>query len=213
MQSVIRLFFSLTVSTVLICCSNSPDKKNERTTGAPGSFDEPAFKNKIIESLKDLHSVLASKDKNAIAAIFSFPLPEEDAELSANDPALANKIKQNNGRISKDIFLDYFETFYHSLNMARIINVLEEADTDSLLYTNQVTKEITNNLLPCTSYYTVELDKESVTLEFGTNTNSEYAAGNSSSADSDVDGCEYMTRWLLKFDGEKLAFNKQVSAG
>ena len=81
-------------------------------------------------------------------------------------------------------------------------------DSDTLSYELKVKKD------PCYKFYRVYVDNDSVTLEFGSDNNDQFVDISKKTEDEEMlDTCEYASFWTFRFDGQKLHFEKQLSAG
>lgn len=182
-------------------------------------FNEPKVltseRQVLIDELKQLKNTLASNDKNKIAEIFMFPISDSIFQIFTADKGFYEKYKKNGKKITKSMFLEYFDIIY-SENRINQMNVLfQKINIDSLLHKDFIESNTYNILEPCYYYYKIEIIKRTVTLTMNMNSNANYKSKkdpNKEMLENDSAVCEHDFWWTFKFDGSKLIIESITGA-
>ena len=207
----------LTSLVFCISCNNSNANKS--------FFDNASTKEKtdasksqrelLIEELKKLKVVIASNNKETIAQLFPFPLADTTLGIYIDDSTYFKEFRKNGGKTTKAMFLKYFQQIYQDMQLDQISELFKYLNLDSLSQKDTLQYEVRSEKEPCYKFYHVYIAKDTVTLEFGTNTNKDYVDSSIKTEDDEGSGdeCEFASIWTFKFDGLKLHFVMLVAAG
>jgi len=113
------------------------------------------------------------------------------------------------------MFINYFPQVYHDMQLDQLNQLFKYINVDSLNLKDSLVQEVRNSKEPYYRFYHIYIDKDAVTLEFGTNTNENYVDNTKKAEDDESfgDEREYASIWWFRFDGKKLHFVKQMAAG
>lgn len=169
----------------------------------------------MIQELKRIKAAFASRDKERIADIFPFPIPDSVMGTIEYDSTALKEFNEKGGRTTREMFIKYFDENYKYLQMEQINELFKYLDIDKLNHADTLTHEVRSKKEPCYKYYEIHVSEDAVTFIFGTNGNSEYVDPEKKSNDDETigDECEFASFWTFKFDGKKLHFDHQTSAG
>lgn len=205
---------------LLLSCSNADTNKvASDTTSVNQQSDTTAKKSErqlLIEELKRLQTVFASKDKEKIADIFQFPLSDTTVGIYIDDSSFNAQLEKNGGKMTKAMFIRHFSDISESLQTDQINQLLRKINLDRLLQKDTLQNEAIIKTEPCYHYYGVSVDKNLVTLTVGTNSNKDYKSKSVSEdeiPENSSEFCEHVLWWVFRFDGKKLHFKNLSGAG
>lgn len=213
------LIFVLTLSGIFVSCSNTNGNKSFTDTSSieaqSGFSNSASQRDLLIQELKKFKAAFASNNKEIITQLFSFPLSDTAFVIYADDSTYLNEFKKNGNKTTKTMFLKYFQQVYRSMQFDQINELFKRLDIDSLKEKDSLQNEVRSTNEPCYKFYHIYLEKDIVTFEFGTNTNENYVDDTIKTEDDEGSGdeCEFASIWIFKFDGQKLYFVKQITAG
>lgn len=209
-----RLFFLTLVLTGLIfSCNNASNDK--QADGADSTQNAGTTSPRTIaDAINDLKTTLESKNRSNIADLFEFPMADTVMAVYLDDSVFKKSYRAAGDRLTKSLFLQYFDTISRSSNLSDITEGFKYLPVDSLRYTNKLIKEFKDKNEPCTRYYSIEVQNDEVRIVYGTNRNDLFTVPKGSEDDDRYfSGCEYGSFWLFRFDGNNLKFVQQVAAG
>lgn len=205
-----QTFIVLGVLITLIACNNPETSKlkSRQVEKRPASTTKNKFNRKVlIEKLKGLHQIVASKNKEEIAGIFEFPLSDTSFSIYIDDTTYYGKFIANGNRITKAMFLQYFKDISISIWLDQISNLFQNINVDNLLHKDTLTHEAYIKNAPCFYSYKIVVDNNTVTLRMDMNSNQKYKSKKSSEGDipeNSSEICEHDFWWIFRFDGKNL---------
>jgi hypothetical protein len=209
----------VTIFGLLLSCNHADNTKASLdTTSFKQGNDTTQTKSQrhlLIEELKRLHAIFGSKEREKIADVFPFPLADTILSIYLDDSSYLEQFRKNGNKTTRALFIKYFPQVYRDLQLEQFNQLFKYIIIDSLNSKDTLVQEITIKNEPCYKFYHVYIDKDMVTLEFGTNSNKTYVDKSKKSEDDESfgDECEFVSLWLFHFDGTKLHFVKQMVAG
>jgi hypothetical protein len=210
-------FTLLTLFGLLISCDSSDLNKNTSDSGKRSSDTLPVDSKRqiLIAELKRIGSIFLTNDKNKIAELFSFPLADTIFNPYVDDTSYFNDYKKNGDKITRDMFIKYYPQIRNDFSFADIHQVFNYLPIDSLMQKDTLSYDAKTKKEPCYKFYNIHIGNGIVTLHFGSDKNNQYIDTSNKSEDSEGAGdeCEYASFWIFRFDGHKLHFEKQMSAG
>jgi hypothetical protein len=210
-----QLCIVLIVFSILIACNNS-DIKTTTSSETEQQFD-PAKSSRpiLIEELKRLREIIASNNKERIAGIFGFPLPDTSFSVYIEDNTFSSQFESNGNKITKSMFLHYFKEISESIWLDQLNNLFQHIHIDSLLYKDTLEHAAYLKTEPCFYSYKIEVIKDSVVLKMDINANQNYKSKYSSDnhvPENSSEVCEHSFWWNFSFDGKKLHFKNIAGA-
>ena len=209
----------LAVSRALFSCNNAattnPSGDTTITTQQKDAASTKSQRYVVIEELKRLQTVFSSKDKQKIADIFTFPAADSILGIFIDDSTYSEQFRKNNNTTTREMFIKYFPQVARDMQFDNFNQLFKYININSLNRKDSLVYEVKSSKEPCYEFYHVYINKDVVTLEFGSNTNENYTE-NSKKGKNDEgfeDECEYLSMWIFHFDGKKLHFVKQMAAG
>ncbi len=151
--TVLGLFFS--------CNSNDTNKV---------SIDSTAKKLQrkfLIEELKRIQTVFASKDKEKIADIFQFPLSDTTVGIHIDDSTFNSLFKKNGDKTTREMFLRFFPQISESLKIGEINQLFENIKLDSLELKDTLKYDAYIKTEPCYDFYEIAVEQDFLTLSTG----------------------------------------------
>jgi hypothetical protein len=208
------LFLALVLPGFILSCNNANNDK--QADGADSTQNAGTTSPRTItDAINDLKTTLESKNRSNIADLFEFPMADTVMAVYLDDSAFKKSYRAAGDRLTKSMFLNFYDTIARYSNLSDIIAGLKYLPVDSLRYTNKIETAITAKREPCAAFCSIEVNGNEVTLKYSTMVNDEYVKPKGSSEDdeSEVAGCEYASFWIFVFDGNKLKFVRQAAAG
>lgn len=170
----------------------------------------------LIEELKRLQAVFASKDEAQIANLFPLPLPDTTLGIYIDDSAYLEQFRNNNDQTTREMFIRFFPQIYRSLQMDELNQLFKHLKLDPFLQKDTVEQEVHIRSEPCYQFYSITVEQDLVTLSTGSGVNEAYQSSTSSEDDvqeNSSEFCEHVLWWVFRFDGGRLFFIKQHGAG
>lgn len=203
------LFLALFIAGFLISCNNAGTDKQADGADSTQNEEAPSPRRALVDAVNELKATLQSNDKNRVAELFEFPIADTIMGVYLDDSVFMKIYRSSGDRLTKPVFLKYYDTISRVTNLADIIELFEHIPVDSLLYKDEFEKVIVNKKEPCALVYGIMVEGESVTFRFGTIRNINYDSPN----EDETDGCEYSSMWMFRFDGKKLRYERTAVAG
>ncbi|RYZ25574.1 MAG: hypothetical protein EOO10_17925 [Chitinophagaceae bacterium] len=170
----------------------------------------------LIEELKRLKVVFASKDKEKIADLFHFPISDTTVGIYIDDSTFNAQMDKNDGKTTRAMFIRYFSEISESLQIEQLDQLFKKIKIDDLLQKDTLEHEAIIKAEPCYHFYGVGVDKNHVTLTLGTNSNKDYKSKSVSEdeiPENDSSICETVLWWVFRFDGKKMHLKNISGAG
>lgn len=209
----------LTSLVMLLSCNNTDSTKVLSETTTKQQNDTTTTKTErqiLIEELKRLQDVFASNDKEKIANLFSFPLPNETVGIYIDDSTFNAQLDKNGNKVTKPMFINSFQEVSESLQIDQVNQLFKKLNIDSLLLKDTLEHEALIKTEPCYHFYGVKVENNLVTLTLGTNSNKDYKSKSVSEdeiPENDSSICEHVLWWMFKFDRKRLHFKNISAAG
>lgn len=212
--------FILVFSILLVSCSQSDNTRSSQdSTSLKHKMDVASSKTErklLIEALERMKVVIASKEKEQIASLFTFPLPDSIAAVYTDDTTYRNKLEQNGNNITRQMFVSFFPQVAESFQFEDLDQLFRTVQLQRLHQKDTVNAEVHITTEPCYKYYQIEVKENVVTLTMGQGVNRNYKS-NSTSEDEVPENSSEMYEsslwWELKFDGKKLHLIRITGAG
>lgn len=171
----------------------------------------------LITELKEMHRLLASRDKGEIAKIFSFPVPDSVMGVYIDDSVFTAKYKESGQLLTAAMFEEYFDKISSRVNLQELDSLFANLDVDRLMRTNGLEAHADTESEPCTRMYRIAIGQDStVELAYGVSSvNADYKPKTKKEAQdmAEEDGlCEHLTFWRFFFDGQKLHLVREDAA-
>jgi len=206
-----RLITMVISAIIILCsCNNSSSTRDINDTTATGKSEPVApilDRPTLIGELKKLKEIISTKDKSKIATIFDFPIADSTASIYTEDESYIKEWRANGERTTRDMFNRYFQQVYEGLQMDEINTLFKQIQLDSLQMKDTLEDEIFIDSLPCYKSYSIEIDKEIVSLKIVGNSNPDFKSSNTKEdevAENSSEMCEHAFWWNFKYDGKKL---------
>ena len=206
------------ILAIFISCKNSNNTKSssDTSTEKKGAVTTSgANRPVLIQELQRIKAAFASGDKERIAEIFPFPVSDSALPVIPFDSTYMKELNDNGEEITRAMFIKYFDESYKYLQMEEINELFKYLNVDELNHKDSLGFEVKTTKEPCFKYYAVYIDEDSVSLIFGTLTNSAYVDPDKKSQDDEDlnDACEFTSAWTFQFDGKRLRFDRISLAG
>ncbi|MBX2922627.1 MAG: hypothetical protein KF746_10585 [Chitinophagaceae bacterium] len=204
-----QAFFILAISAMLVACNNSDTTKSANDTQAAEQRIDTAKRARhiLIEELKELQQTVASNDKEKIADIFPFPISDTAFSIYIDDAAYFEKLKTNNNKTTKTMFLQYFKEISESILVDQVNNLFLHINVDSLLYKDTLEYSAYIKTEPCYYSYSIEVATDNIILRMDMSSNKIYKSKKLSEEEipeNSSEICEHAFWWVFNFDGKKL---------
>ena len=204
------IMFSCTSSDTTKIATDSPgiQKQVETTVSTFG-------RQVLIEELKRLRTIFISDDKEKIAGVFQFPVPDTTLALFIEDSGFNEELRKNGDKLTKDMFLRFYPQVYENLQIGELKQLFKNLQPDSLLRKDGLEYKVIKREEPCYKFYIVEAANDHVTLSVGSAVNDIYR-GDSLDGDLEENSseyCEHVLWWVFGFDGKRLKVIKIYGAG
>ena len=207
-------FLALVLAAFIFSCNNANNDK--QADGADSTQHATTTSPRTVtDAINDLKTVLQSNNRSNIADLFEFPMADTVMAVYLDDSAFKKSYVAAGDKLTKSMFLQYFDTIARYSNLSDIIAGLKDLPVDSLRYTNKIETEIKAKREPCAAFCSIEVNGDEVTLKYSTLVNDEYVKpkGTGEDDESEVAGCEYVSFFFFVFDGNKLKFKRHAAAG
>lgn len=216
-----RPFFVIaTALGLLVSCNNADTTKiSSSSTIANLQGDTISGKTRrqlIIEELKRMQAAVASEDKERIADIFQFPLPEASIGIYIDDSAYHAQLEANENMITRTMFLRFFPQISESLQVNELNQLFNNIRLANLEHKDTLASEVHIKQEPCYKFYGIEVQGDTVTLSTGQGVNQQFKTSKTSGdevPENSSEFCESILWWNFRFDGKRLNFIKQYGAG
>jgi hypothetical protein len=208
MQQTLIVF---TVLVIFLACNNFDTHKvtSNTQTEEQQTDTTKTRRQTLIKELKRLQQIVASNDKEKIAAIFEFPLSDTAFSICIDDSLYNEQYKANDNKTTKTMFLQYYKQIYPNIWLDQLNNLFRDIKIDSLLYKDTLEYDAYIETKPCYYSYQIEVINDSVSLSMNGKSNTDYKSKDTSEGDiaeNSSEICEHSLWWVFRFDGQKLHF-------
>ncbi len=211
-----RIAISLTYFAVfaLLFSCNDGNKAKPDTTTPKEEVSGNAERKLIIKELAKLKAVLASGDKEEIAGVFNFPL-SDSIQIYTESEAYQKELKQNGGKVTKDLFLKYFQEIANDIQVEQFNELFKHINTTGLLKQDKLDYENIIAAEPCYNFYSIEIKNNRVTLSVGSGSNENFKseATGDEVPENSSEFCENVLWWIFDFKNGKLELVNINGAG
>lgn len=206
------IYFLFAVAVVLFSCNNSGGDKQagDADSSQAGPAPGGAGSKTVVDAVNDLKSVLESKDKNSIANLFQYPLADTVLPVYIDDSVFKKNYTSAGDKLTRSMFISYYDAISKDTYLDKITEIFKYLSVDSLQYNNTLHIEFTKAGEDCNQYYEIANNDGVVTLTYGLNG---HQPDSKASAEEQEIGCEFASFWIFRFEGGKLHFVRQASAG
>jgi hypothetical protein len=215
---------TILISAVLLVCFSCNNAETSKTysdstviTGELAETGTKVGRQTLIKELEKLKVIFASKDKEKIASIFSFPVSDTTLGIYIDDSLYLEQFRNNNDMTTRNMFLQFFPKIYESLQIEEVNQLFKYIDPKALIRKDTLQHEAHIKTNPCYKFYSITVEGNFITLSTGSGVNENYQSPSLASGDelqeNSSELCEHILWWVFKFDGEKLHFVKQHGAG
>jgi hypothetical protein len=219
-KPVKRFLLFMTFSMWLFSC-NQADKTKvaaETTTEVPkpDTIARKTEREILIDELKRLKAVFASKDKEKIADLFSFPVDYKTVGIFIEDSSFNAQYEKNGDKATRAMFLKYYRDISESLQIGQINQLFKHLNIDNLLHKDTLDYDAIIKTEPCYHNYGITINKNQVTLTLGSNSNREYKSkkvAEDEIPENASEICEHVLWWKFRFDGKRLHLKEITGAG
>jgi hypothetical protein len=150
------MFRKLTIpilATVLLSCNNPVTIKTSNDTIVTNQeskeIQTKPQRQILIKELKGLQTIFASKDKEKIADVFSFPASDTALAIYIDDSIYLEQVRKNNDMTSRDMFLEFFPKIYQSLQIEGINQLFKYINPNALIQKDTLQHEAHIKAEPC----------------------------------------------------------------
>jgi hypothetical protein len=203
----------ISVFALLFSC-NDGNKAKPDTSAPKEEIAGNADRKLMVEELEKLKAVLASDNKEEIANVFDFPL-SDSIQIYTESEAYQKELKQNGGKVTKALFLKYFQEIADDIQVAQINELFKNINTDGLLKQDKLDYENIIAAEPCYNFYSIEIKNNRITLSVGSGSNKDFKseATGDEVPENSSEFCETVLWWVFSFDNGKLQLIKINGAG
>lgn len=207
-------FAHLVVFISLVSCNNSSNTNSDSAISKEYNSGVTANRSLIVEALIKLKTTLASKEKEKIAGVFNFPL-SDSIQIYTESEAYQKEREQNGDRVSKKLFLKYFEEISNDIQMEQINGLFRNINVEHLLKQDKLDYENIIATEPCYSFYSIEIKNNLITLSVGSGSNKNYKSKVSDDEvpENSSEFCESVLWWIFRFNNGKLQLVSINGAG
>ena len=198
-------FVNLIVFVVLFSCNKSNPSDPAATPVQSEKNKTTVNRELLIKEVNRLKTIFATNDKDKIAGIFKFPISDSIQIYTDND-AYYKELKQNGNKISKGMFLKYFEEISNDIEIEQLNELFSHINTAGLLKQDKLKYENLIATEPCYNFYEIEIKNDMVTLSVGSGSNENYKseASRDEVAENSSEICETVLWWIFRLKNEKL---------
>ena len=173
--------------------------------------DSPANKRILmIAELKKMQQAFMAKDVNQIEQYFDFPLADSTMSMFDVNEEFDQVRKANGGKISRELFIKIFNDIYDYFQMGGFNELFKAIDVAELKAKPKLESESHVEDEGCYSFYVVQIEGDTVSLQYGTNSDPKYREAH---PDQEEVCGESAQQWTFRLEGGRLRFIKEVTAG
>lgn len=163
---------------------------------------------RLIEALKEVRRLIASKDSQQIALMFRFPIAASYIPLSG-DSVFESEKARNGDQITRTLFLSGYGQFKQELQFEEMDSAYRKLDISRLLKADSVGIVDTAKSKVCIHGYSILIREDSLVYfeAFGNP-----ASGYTGHGNEDPQCEEFLLEWEYVFDGKKLYLRSHSEA-
>lgn len=170
----------------------------------------------IIKELKRLQLVFASRQKEKIADVFTFPIPYGTMGIFIDNDKFNKQLQKNDSSITRSMFIDFYKDVSESVQIDQINKLFVHLPVEGLTNSVSLEHEELVRSEPCYRFYKLSIENNLITLTMGSNSNSQYKAKlieEEGIMENDSSICEHALWWIFEFDGKQLHLKEILGAG
>lgn len=164
----------------------------------------------MIAELKKMQQAFIAKDVNQIEKYFDFPLADSTMSMFDVNEDFDQVRKANGGMISRELFIKNFNDIYDYFQMGGINDLFKAVNINELKDKTRLENESHVEDEGCYSFYVVQIDGDTVSLQYGTNSDPKYREAH---PDQEEVCGESAQQWTFRLAGGRLRFIKEITAG
>lgn len=164
----------------------------------------------MIAELHRMQQAFIAKDVNQIEKYFDFPLADSTMSMFDVNEDFDQVRKANGGMISRELFIKNFNDIYDYFQMGGFNDLFKAVNVAELKTKARLESESHVEDEGCYSFYIVQIDGDTVSLQYGTNSDPKYREAH---PDQEEVCGESAQQWTFKLEGTRLYFIKEVTAG
>lgn len=164
----------------------------------------------MIAELQSMQQAFIAKDVNQIEKYFDFPLADSTMSMFDVNEDFDQVRKANGGMISRELFIKNFNDIYDYFQMGGFNDLFKAVNVAELNTKARLESESHVEDEGCYSFYIVQIDGDTVSLQYGTNSDPKYREAH---PDQEEVCGESAQQWTFKLEGTRLRFIKEVTAG
>ena len=204
---------------LLFACNHTDANKAFNATAdvvQQGNTKANIQRQQLIEELNKLRLILSSQNKEKIADIFQFPLPDTAIEIYINDNNFNSQYQKNGNKLTKAMFIDFFSEISEAMQINEVNELFTKIQLDSLHQKDFLEYETNIETEPCYHFYNIEIANNTIQLTVGTHSNRDYKStvlSENEILENSSEICEHIMWWIFEFNGGKLHFKRIFGAG
>ena len=170
----------------------------------------------IINELKRLQLVFASRQKEKIADVFTFPIPYGTMGIYIDNDKFNKQLQKNDSSITRKMFIEFYKEISESIQIDQINRLFVHLPVEGLANSVSLEHEDLVKSEPCYRFYKLSIENNLITLTMGSNSNSQYKAKlieEEGIMENDSSICEHALWWIFEFDGKQLHLKEIMGAG
>lgn len=205
LKHTIFTFATVVTFTLLVSCNNGNSTNSNNVGNKKEAVGVRADRQLIVEQLEELKATLASKNKERVAGVFNFPL-SDSIQIYTESEAYQKELKQNGGKVTKALFLKYFQEIADDVQLEQINELFRHLNTTGLLKQDKLDYENIIAVEPCYNFYSIEIKNKRVTLSVGSGSNENYKSKASADEvpENSSEFCETVLWWVFRLNNGKL---------
>ncbi|RAJ34281.1 hypothetical protein [Pedobacter cryoconitis] len=164
----------------------------------------------MIAELQRMQQAFIAKDVNQIEKYFDFPLADSSMSMFDVNEEFDQVRKTNGGMISRELFIKNFNDIYDYFQMGGFNDLFKAVNVAELKTNPKLESESHVEDEGCYSFYIIQIDGDTVSLQYGTNSDPKYREAH---PDQEEVCGESAQQWTFKLEGNRLRFIKEVTAG
>jgi hypothetical protein len=170
----------------------------------------------IIKELKRLQLVFASKRKEKIADVFTFPIPYGTMGIYIDNDTFNRQLQKNDSSITRSMFIEFYKEISESVQIDQVNKLFAHLPVEGLANSVSLEHQDLVKSEPCYRFYKLSIENNLITLTMGSNSNSQFKAKlieEEGIMENDSSICEHALWWIFEFDGKQLQLKKILGAG
>lgn len=170
----------------------------------------------IIKELKRLQLVFASRQKEKIADVFTFPIPYGTMGIFIDNDKFNKQLQKNDSSITRKMFIEFYKEISESVQIDQVNKLFAHLPVEGLANSVSLEHQDLVKSEPCYRFYKLSIENNLITLTMGSNSNSQFKAKlieEEGIMENDSSICEHVLWWIFEFDGKQLHLKEILGAG